>query len=126
MFCDFESPFNASQIFVPSDPVYTNTDPSGSVPKLVQIGIPFTLELLDPCSLRSAICILVWNRFPRCSHLAPFRFRSSANCWSRSKQVHFVFEPWQFLVSSRNEETLAKTQQQWDGSGWSRPSVDAI
>ena len=27
------------------DPVYTSTDPNGSVPKLAQIGLPFTLDL---------------------------------------------------------------------------------
>ena len=37
------------------DPVYTGTDPSGSVPVWVQIGCPFTLDLLDPYRYGSAI-----------------------------------------------------------------------
>ena len=37
------------------DPVYTGTDPNGSVPVWVQIGFPFTLELLDPYQCGSAI-----------------------------------------------------------------------
>ena len=37
------------------DPVYTGTEPNGSIPVWVQIGFPFTLELLDPYRCRSAI-----------------------------------------------------------------------
>ena len=36
-------------------PVYTGTDPNGSVPVWVQIGLPFTLDLLDPYRYGSAI-----------------------------------------------------------------------
>ena len=36
-------------------PVYTGTDPNGSVPIRVQIGFPFTLEPLDPYRCGSAI-----------------------------------------------------------------------
>ena len=38
-------------------PVYTGTDPNGSVPIRVQIGFPFTLELLDLYRCGSAIRI---------------------------------------------------------------------
>ena len=37
------------------DPVYTGTDPNGSIPVWVEIGFPFTLELLDPYRYGSAI-----------------------------------------------------------------------
>ena len=43
-------PFN-----IDLDPVYTGTDPNGSVPVWVQIGLPFTLDLLDPYRYGSAI-----------------------------------------------------------------------
>ena len=37
------------------DPVYTGTDPNGSVPVWVQIGLPSTLDLLDPYRYGSTI-----------------------------------------------------------------------
>ena len=37
------------------DPIYTGTDPYGSVPVWVQISLPFTLDLLDPYRYGSAI-----------------------------------------------------------------------
>ena len=66
------------------DPVYTSTDPNGSVPKLAQIGLPFTLDLL----FRTHSGVLsgpIWNRFPRCTHLVLCSLRSSVNGWNRSQ-----------------------------------------
>ena len=50
--------------------------PNGSVPKLAQIGLPFTLDLW----IRTLLGLLsgpIWDRFPRCTHLDPCSFRSS-------------------------------------------------
>ena len=44
-----------SYLQVDLDPVYTGTDPNGSVPVWVQIGLPFTLDLLDPYRYGSVI-----------------------------------------------------------------------
>ena len=37
------------------DPVYTGTDPNGSIPVFVHIGFPFTLDLLNRYRYGSAI-----------------------------------------------------------------------
>ena len=45
------------------DSVYTGTDPNGSVPLGVQIGLPFTLDLLDPYQFGIAFqSVPVWIR----------------------------------------------------------------
>ncbi len=59
---------------------------NGSVLKLAQIGIPFTLDLW----IRTNLGLLsgpIWDRFPRCTHLGPCSFRSNVNGWNRSQTV---------------------------------------
>ncbi len=66
------------------DPVYTSTDPNGSLTKLAQIGLPFTLDLC----IRTHLGLLsgtISNRFPRCTYLDPCSLRSSENSWNRSQ-----------------------------------------